>query len=190
MKDEIILAYIKKNLRKKRYEHSLRVSDCCRELAKLYGADMEQAALAGLVHDCVRENTRAELEEMIQKEGLQLPEESYQVEELLHGPAAVYICHQMFGIEDQEILNAVQFHTTGRKHMTLLDKILFTADFIEPGRKFAGVEAVRRVAYQDLDKAVIMSLDSSISYLLQSGGIIHPDSIFARNDLIGGRIHG
>lgn len=179
-----IIAYLKKQLSEKRYIHSLEVSKTAEALALRYGGNEQKAKLAGLVHDVCRELDAQIQLENIKKEGLFLDDMPIRIPELLHGPAAIYICKKTFDIADEDILNAVQYHTTGRVNMSLLEKIIFLADFIEPGRSFNGVENLRELAFLDLNRAVIAAFDSSINYIILKNGLIHPNTILARNDVL------
>ena len=90
------------------------------------------------------------------KSGFPVDQESYRIPEVLHGPASVYVSRTVFCINDEEILSAVRYHVTGRESMTLMEKIIFIADYIEPSRKFKGIEEIRALAYDDLDGAVLI----------------------------------
>lgn len=179
-----IMEYLKNNISDKRYSHSINVSSTAERLAGLYGCDSGKAGIAGLVHDCARELGREQLLASIEKEGIIVDRTTLKIKELLHGPAALNVCRRVFGIEDEEILNAVRYHTTGRENMTLLEKIIYLSDFIEPGRSFPGVEELRVLAGEDLDKALLMAFDSSIMYLVSRNGIIHTDTVLSRNYIL------
>ncbi|MFS8512340.1 MAG: bis(5'-nucleosyl)-tetraphosphatase (symmetrical) YqeK, partial [Planifilum fulgidum] len=88
------------------------------------------------------------------------------------------------GVDDEEVLNAIRSHTTGRPGMSLLEKVVFLADYIEPGRSFSGVEEVRRLAREDLDRAILKALDNTIVYLVERGFKVYPLTILTRNDFL------
>ncbi|CDI50238.1 metal dependent phosphohydrolase [Clostridium tetani 12124569] len=88
------------------------------------------------------------------------------------------------GIKDQDILNAIRYHTTGRENMTMLEKIIYLSDYIEPGRKYPGVEKVRELAFQDIDKALINSFNITIKYVIEKDQVLHLDTIKGRNFLL------
>ena len=94
------------------------------------------------------------------------------------------IAEVKFKVTDKEILNAIKYHTTGRENMTLFDKIIFIADYIEPSRNFQGIEEVRKMAYEDLDKSIIMAMDKTINFLIDNQILIHTRTVEARNYLI------
>lgn len=179
-----IIEYLKANISEKRFTHSINVSSTAERLAVLYGCDSEKACIAGLVHDCARELGTEQLLSSIEEEGIIVDENTIGIKELLHGPAAVNICRRIFRIQDEEILNAVRYHTTGRENMTLLEKIIYLSDFIEPGRDFPGVGELRILAGENLDKALLMAFNSSIMYLVSKNGIIHTDTIISRNYIL------
>lgn len=104
--------------------------------------------------------------------------------ELWHAPVGAYLVRIEAGISDEEILQAIRYHTTGNKDMNTLDKIIFVADYIEPGRKFQGVEEVRHVANESLEQAVIMALKNTIKFLLDKNEAVYPDTLETYNTLI------
>lgn len=176
-----IMSYLYSSISSKRYIHSINVSITAKRLAEFYECDAAKAEIAGLVHDCARELDRSIQADYITEESIAADEMTLSRKELLHGPAAVHICRKAFGIEDDEILNAVRYHTTGRENMSLLEKIIYLSDFIEPGRSFVGVEALRGMAFKDLNKALLLAYNSSIEYLLSKNELIHVNTILSRN---------
>lgn len=180
----LIMEHLKNSISAKRYVHSVNVSDTAVKLAVQYGCDARKAEIAGLVHDCARELDMPLLLNCLAQEGIKADEMELSVKELLHGPAAVHICRKVFDIEDEEILNAVRYHTTGRENMSLLEKIIYLSDFIEPGRCFDGVDEIRGLAFENLDKALLLAFDSSIRYIISKNGIIHIDTVLSRNYMI------
>lgn len=176
-----IIGYLYNSISSKRYIHSINVSTTAKRLAEFYECDAVKAEIAGLVHDCARELERSIQADYITEESIAADEMTLSRKELLHGPAAVHICRKVFGIEDNEILNAVRYHTTGRENMSLLEKIIYLSDFIEPGRSFVGVEALREMAFKDLNKALLLAYNSSIKYLLSKNELIHVNTILSRN---------
>lgn len=180
----LIREYLKNSISSKRYIHSVNVSVTAVKLAECYGCDAAKASIAGLVHDCARELNMELLLNCLAKEGIKEDDLTLRVKELLHGPAAIHICRAVFGIEDEEILSAVRYHTTGRENMSLLEKIIYLSDFIEPSRSFDGVEELRGLAFQNLDKALLFAFNSSIEYILSKNGLIHLNTILSRNYVI------
>ncbi|MCR4434674.1 MAG: bis(5'-nucleosyl)-tetraphosphatase (symmetrical) YqeK [Clostridiales bacterium] len=168
----------------KRYTHSVNVMKTAIELAAKYGVDVKKAEMAGILHDCARNIKGEEALRLCRKFGIDVDNISKIQTELLHGPLGSVLAREEYGIEDESVLAAICWHTTGRENMDMLEKIIFTADFIEPGRKFAGVEDVRKQAFIDISKAVLMSLDCTIHYVIAKGALIHPATIHARNYII------
>lgn len=179
-----IIEYLKTNLKPKRFEHSLSVRDTAVELARHYNFDVEKASLGGLVHDCAKDKNVEELMKIACESGFDIGEVCMDSPKLLHGLAGAVIARQLMGIEDKDIFNAVCYHTTGRKSMSSLEKLIYIADYVEPLREFPGVDEMRKMVYEDLDKTMIFAFDSTIKYVIDKGQMIHPDSIQGRNHLI------
>ncbi|MDI3312610.1 MAG: bis(5'-nucleosyl)-tetraphosphatase (symmetrical) YqeK [Thermoanaerobacterium sp.] len=175
---------LKKLLSDERFKHSLGVMETSEKLAVRYGADVEKAKIAGLLHDCAKNLREDELIVLANKYGIDLDDVLEKSPTLLHGPVGGYLIEEYFGIHDDEIKRAIMIHTTGDKDMTLLDKIIFLADYIEPNRKFDGVEDLREAAYKNLDTAVIMALDETIKYVIEKGQLLYNKTVIARNDMI------
>lgn len=179
-----IQKYLKENLKYRRYEHSLSVSDTAEKLASIYGADVDKAKLSGLIHDCAKNMNSGELIKIVNNHKIPIDEVSKISPDLLHGRVSAIIAEELMGINDEDILNAVIYHTTGRKSMSLLEKIIYLADYIEPLRNFPEVDTIRNMAYIDLDKALIMAFDSTIRFVLERGQLLHLATIESRNFLI------
>lgn len=175
---------LKQMLSQKRYHHSEGVAGSARDLALRYGADPEKAFLAGWVHDCAKEMDLEEMRRWTEKKGLRLDEYMLGSRALLHGPAGSAYAELHFGIADPEILEAVRYHTTGRPQMSLMEQIIFLADYIEPSRDFPGVDKLREEARRDLRGALLLAYDSTIRHLLDQGAYIYDLTFFGRNDLV------
>lgn len=168
----------------RRLSHSLGVRDSCEYLAVKYGADVQKARLAGLVHDCAKGLDDHQLVQQATLYGLDISYwQDYDLS-LLHGPVAAALARERLGITDAEILHAVAVHTTGCTDMNLLDLVLFVADYIEPGRTFEGVDRIRRAAEQSLELAALEGFATTIEHLLRTNRLIHPLTIHARNSLL------
>lgn len=165
-----------------RYGHTIRVLETALALAEQYQADEVKTAYAALLHDYAKCFTIDELREYILT--YELPQSLLEYHfELWHGPVGAKIAENEFGIKDEDVLHAIYYHTTGRKHMTRLEYIIFVADYIEPARNFPGVEEVRMLAKDDLRIAARTALKNTIIYLMKKDSIIHPDSFGAYNML-------
>lgn len=177
-------AKLTQQLSKKRFDHSVSVSETAVELAQKYGADTEQARLAGILHDCAREVPTAELLQMVKAFGIVVNNVELRMPVLLHSALGAKLAEREYGVQDQAVLRAITLHTTGDASMTLLDKVIYLADCIEPGRKYPGVETLRILAAQDLDKALLAAVDHSLEYIIAQHSLIHPATVAARNDLL------
>lgn len=175
---------LKNRLSERRYVHSAGVAASAYMLAEKYGYDPEKAELAGWLHDCAKEMKLREMQDIIDKQNLQVDEYMRSSRALLHGPAGSIMVKTVYGIEDRDIQDAIFFHTTGHPQMGLLDKIIFLADYIEPGRDFPGINIIRKNAKKDLDVAVLSAYDATIRYLLEQKEYIYELTFFGRNDLI------
>jgi predicted HD superfamily hydrolase involved in NAD metabolism len=169
---------------KKRFIHSINVMNCAIELAKRYEVDIEKAAIAGLLHDCAKSIKDDEALRLCEKFNIELDNVTRFQPALLHGPLGSKFAEIEYGISDNEILSAIYYHTTGCENMSLLDKIVYIADYIEPGRRFPDIDEVREMAAENIDAAIIMSLDRTIKYVILKGGLLHPNTVNARNFII------
>lgn len=181
MDRETALKLVKPQLTQARYEHSIRVTDTAVALAKQYGADVKKAEEAGVVHDYAKFRPLAEMRCIIETEEDINSDLLDYGEALWHAPVGAYLLCTEAGITDAEILQAVAYHTTGRADMTLLEKVIFLADYIEPGRDFPGLDGVRELADVDLDAAVAASLSHTIQFLLQQKQKVYPQTVGAYN---------
>lgn len=170
-----VFEYLKGNLSAKRLKHTENVRKTVRKLAKKYGEDPEKAELAALFHDMYRELPGNELESYITKYGLENSRYSTGIE-LAHGKLAAAAMRKEYGITDDDMINAVSFHTTGRAGMSGLEKILFMADAVEPGRNYPGVESLRKVLQEDLDCACLIALRNTINFLKEKNVRVDPDT--------------
>lgn len=157
---------LEKSLSEKRYEHTLGVTYTATALAMRYGADMEAAYLAGLLHDCAKEISDKKALAFCKKHMIPISESESENPSLLHAKIGSYMARNTYHIEDCDILNAIANHTTGRPQMSLLEKIIFIADYIEPGRnKASNLDNIRKTAFIDLDDALLQILSDTLAYL-------------------------
>ena len=175
---------LKAALKPDRYKHSLGVCDEAVKLAKRYGANEEKAYLAGLLHDCAKGYPKKRQIELCEEYGVELDEASLSCPAVIHAPLGAEVARRDYGIEDEEILEAIRCHTVGKSGMGLLDKIIYMADMIEPMRNFEGVEKLRKMAYKDLDAAMLEAIKDGINFNLNKPSVIHPATIDAWNDLL------
>ena len=172
---------MEKTLEPKRYEHTLSVAYTAANLAAVHGMDVDKALVAGMLHDCAKCLSYKKQMSLCSKNHVQLTElESKEDSPLIHAKAGSVLAKEEYGITDEDILNAISYHTTGRPQMSTLEKIIYIADYIEPERKHAKRTAgktqmdrlteVRRMAYRDLDEALCNILGDILTYLHEKGG--------------------
>lgn len=177
------LEIVKAELTEQRYQHTLGVMETAIRLAEFYGADLKRAELAAIFHDYAKFRPKDEMKEIIIQQKLEPLLLEYP-SELWHAHVGAYLVETVVGIKDQGILQAIKSHTSGRVGMTLLEKIIFLADYIEPGRNFPGVEEVREMANFNLNQAVIQSLVNTIEFLLKRKFMVYPETLHTYNWLI------
>ncbi len=163
--------YVKKQISPERYIHSMNTASEAADIASHYGEDVEKARIAGILHDVGKGHA-----DQACTYGVPLDAVEAQNPELAHGRVgAAMVCADL-GIDDPEILSAITWHTTGKACMSALDKIIYLADIIEPGRTFSGVEKIRSLVYKDLDAAMICALEEIMSFVCSRGLTLHPKS--------------
>ncbi|MBR3367892.1 MAG: bis(5'-nucleosyl)-tetraphosphatase (symmetrical) YqeK [Lachnospiraceae bacterium] len=174
--DRIELAKaLEKELNYKRFIHTMGVAATASCMAMRWGADAQKAELAGLLHDCAKNLDLRKMLKICEDARVQVSEIERTSEALLHSKAGAVLAQTRYGVEDPEILGAIRCHTTGRPGMTLLEKILFIADYMEPGRDVAeDLPEVRRLAFTDLDACLLRILEDSLVYLETKGSRIDP----------------
>lgn len=163
---------MEKELSSGRYTHTLGVAYTAAALAMAHGEDMEKAMTAGLLHDCAKSMHGSELVAICEKGHLSMnTAERSNPTALLHAKAGAYLAEHKYGVSEGDILNAIRYHTTGRPDMSKLEKIIYIADYIEPGRKqLAELEMIRRIAFQDLDWTMEKILANTLAYLRTTDG--------------------
>lgn len=183
MELEHIIDSVRARMPAKRWEHVQGVMDTAVILAERYGADPYKAHLAAIVHDVAKYWPISQLEHTVIEQDIQGDLLAYD-RQLLHAHVGAYVAEEEYGIVDPEVLDAIRYHTSGRADMTLLDKIVCLADYMEPGRDFPGVNDIRKLAETNLDQALIAGFNSTITFLIAQGKSIYPLTIIARNSLI------
>lgn len=168
---------MEKTLDAKRFEHTLGVAYTASALAMCYEVDIMKAQMAGLLHDCAKCLDPQKMIEICEKHNIQITDIERRNPFLLHAKAGSYIAMHKYSIGDTDIINAILSHTTGRPDMTELEKIIYISDYIEPGRKQApNLTAVRKMAFLDLNQALLMVLEGSLTYLKSTSGEIDPST--------------
>jgi predicted HD superfamily hydrolase involved in NAD metabolism len=175
---------IRLRLSENRFKHSLEVAELAMEMAKTFGIDQEQAYLTGLLHDYAKGISGKELLIIASDNNLIEDEVDKLVPDLLHAPVGAFLLRKELEIDDEEILKAVRCHTLGAFEMSILDKVIFLADMIEPGRDYPGVDRLRCLAMRNLDEGMLFGLESTIKYCIDSRRILHPRTILVRNKFL------
>ncbi len=176
--------YLDKNVGERRLLHSQRTADEAVKLAARYGADENKAYVAGLLHDVAKGACKHALQNVVGRYDVNVDPVERDNPELLHGKIGAAMVAAELGIEDEDILSAIRWHTTGRAGMSLLEKIVYMADLIEPGRCFEGIEHIRVVAYRNIDEAMLQSLQKIMGFVKCKGFSLHPSSVEAYEDIL------
>lgn len=173
---EKIKVDLKESLSEKRYLHCLRVGEEAQKLARIYGYDEAKAYVAGILHDIAKEFSDLENARLVRK--YQLEEELLKPEyrRILHARVGADVVRERYGL-DEDICHAIYCHTTGEIEMNLLDKIIFVADKIEPGKSYEGIEEERALAYQNITAAMILCIRNNHQKLIREGKVIYPKSL-------------
>lgn len=181
------LAKLRKEMEKvlepKRYEHTLSVAYTAANLAMVHDVEIEKALVAGMLHDCAKCLSHQKQVSICKRNHMMLSEmELEDASPLIHAKAGSILAREEYGIEDEDILNAICYHTTGRPQMSSLEKVIYISDYIEPGRRHAKRTAgvsdsylqnladARKLAYKDLDEALCRILSDTLAYLQEKGG--------------------
>lgn len=159
----------------RRFEHTLGVEFTSAALAMRYGASVRDAQTAGLLHDCAKCLTDRERVSICKKNNISMTELEMENPFLLHAKVGAFLAREQYGVTDQDILDAIHNHTTGRPGMSLLEKIVFIADYMEPGRSHApNLEEIRGMAFADLDRTLLKILGDTLDYLDGGNGDVDP----------------
>lgn len=180
---EALLEKIRAAMNPQRFQHVLGVEEAALALAEQYGCDTRKASLAALLHDYAKEVEDQTFKDLIDKYDLDKDLFNWD-NNIWHGVVGAYKIAEDFGLKDPEIFQAIQRHTVGASQMTLLDKVLYVADYIEPNRDFPGVEEARRLAKCDLDQAVAYETAQTIAYLAKKRIPIHPQTLETYNGYV------
>jgi nicotinate-nucleotide adenylyltransferase len=183
-RDEQYRQIIRQRLGDYRYHHSLCVADEAKRLALRYGADEKKAYTAGLLHDIMKDTDRKSQLQILADFGILLDEVEQQVDKLWHAKVGAAFIEHILPVTDRALLDAVRYHTTGRAGMSLLERIVFVADFTSADRRYPDVDEVRRLSDISLEETMIYTIDYTIRDLLDRGQAIHPDTLAAYNERI------
>lgn len=180
---EALIEAVSAQMPDKRWKHTLGVMESSIQLAEQYGADPVRAETAAILHDVAKYWPVERMREIIEQNDLNLDLLRYD-KQMWHAEVGAFVAEKDYGITDPDILNAIRFHTSGREDMSLLEKIVCLADYIEPGRDFPGVDNIRKLAKVSLEEGLVAGFDSTISLLLEKRRGIFPLTVLARNDLV------
>lgn len=175
---------IKPMISERRYIHCVNVSKEAVFLANKYGADEEKAAIAGMLHDITKEMDNDEQLQIIHDSGIILDNVQKKAPKLWHGITGSLYIKNNLGIDDEDILNSIRYHTTGRAGMSILEKVIFVADFTSDERTYNGVETMREKSRKSLEEAMLYGFRFTFSDLTKRGLAIHPDEIFCYNEIV------
>lgn len=173
---------LKERLNEKRYYHSLCVADEAYRLAQKYGADTEKAYLSGLLHDITKNAHEKEHRQIFTKYGVKLTKIEDSAEKLWHGISGAYFVKFELDIKDDDIFDAIRYHTTAKEDMNLLTTVLYLADFTSADRDYDDVDVMRRLVDESMDKALLYALSYTVKDLAYKSKAIHPDTIKAYNN--------
>ena len=191
MNMEVIKANVRNFLDEKRYEHVKRVAKCAVELAKIYGVPVEKVETSAWLHDVAKFFNLSVMVDLTRGKYPEVADKMSQSTAVLHGFAGAEFVRQnydLFGVDDEEILDGIKYHTIGCENMNTLAKIIYLADAIEEKRSWEGVEKARELAKTDLDEAIKFEIEEKLKYLLAKDSIIHPNVIKFRNSIIANKI--
>ncbi len=177
--DAVIISKLKEVMNENRLQHTLNTRDSAIALAKHYHCDLDKVKIAALLHDYCKGMSIEKLNEKVLD--YEMSSIYYGNAAISHGKIAAKLVKEDFGIHDEDILNAISYHTTGREYMPLIEKIIFIADMIEPLRTYVGIDEIRKLAFIDLDLACLKALDHIILFIIKQEKYLHTDTVLARN---------
>ena len=164
--------------------HSLNVSKEAVRFAEKYGADVEKARLAGLLHDVTKETDGDKQLQIIEKGGIILSETEKRSPKLWHAISGACYVRDVLGIDDPDIFNAIRFHTTARAGMSVLEKVVFLADFTSAERDYPDIDIIREHAENSLEEGMLYGLKFTLSRLIGRGNLVSPDALAAYNEIL------
>lgn len=179
-----LAAEVRRRVSPGRFAHVEGVVQAAAELARRWGVAEDKAVLAAWLHDVAKELPQDTLLKLAERFGIIFDDEMAHMPHLWHAPVGAELARREFGVGDPDVLAAVRHHPTGRAGMSRLERIVFLADLIEPGRSFPGVDELRRLSMEDLDAALLAAYDGLIRYVLDKGGLLHSDTVAARNEIL------
>lgn len=172
---KLLQKQMKEELQGDRYEHTLGVMYTAEALAMRYGVDMTKAAVAGLLHDCAKCIPNAQKLKLCKKHDIEISELEKHNPSLLHAKLGAYMAKKVYGVNDEEILSAIRWHTTGKPDMSMLDIIIYMADYIEPNRdKAPNLKEIRKLSFENIELALYEVLQGTLVYLKDKPDMVDP----------------
>lgn len=187
MTESEMIRKLKATQHERRFNHTMGVASEAERLAEKFGVDVKKARITALLHDCAKnldETSGEDFPALCQKYGVMLDSCAKNERALVHAFLGAAVAYKDYGIEDNDILEAIYYHTTARANMTPLEKLIYIADMTEPGRTIEQAKEIRRLVEIDIDEALIYAIGCSIKHVIKKGTLIHPDSVHALNYLI------
>ncbi|NLL61366.1 MAG: HD domain-containing protein [Candidatus Atribacteria bacterium] len=175
---------LKDIMEKNRYEHACRVSSVAEQIAEYYNLPIKSVKISGLIHDCAKDYSDSHMKSLIKKYNIRLNEVERHIPKIWHAYVGAEMAKEVFQIEDQEIVDAVKYHSTASVKLGLIGKIVYIADKIEPDRNLTKIKKLWPLVYKDIDLAMLELLDQELEYLISKRLVVHPDTIGARNKII------
>ncbi len=175
---------IRQRLSDYRFYHSMCVAQSAKELAALYGADCEKAEVAGILHDVMKEASCEEQLEVIEQAGMTITDLEKSEKKFYHQISGAAYVKCVLKIEDEEIINSIRYHTTGRENMSLMEQIVYLADFISADRIYDDVEIMREKTRQSKEAGMIYAMGYTITSNIKKGNTLHPETVNAYNWVI------
>ncbi len=180
----VVDLWLKENVSQQRYLHIMGVEHAAVNLAERHGESAVDASFAALLHDCAKEFQEESILEYARKGGMEPDDIMLLSPQLLHGHAAAVFSKEYFGVGDEKVLAAVRNHTMGRPNMSLFEKIIYLADYIDPGRRHKWVDELQEMAYDDIDKACEKATALTIAHVIKQGEPLHPQTVLTYNSLL------
>ena len=180
----VYISFLEDRLKPKRFQHSLNVAQSAVELAARFGADEDKAYIAGLLHDVTKNDSHENQLQILREHDILLSEVEENNPKLWHAMSGSLFVQDHFGVADPEIIGAIRYHTTGKAGMTLLEKVIYIADYISAERDYSDVDVMRRLSKISLEQASLYALKFSLSSLTEKQKPIHPDSLAYYNELV------
>lgn len=175
---------IKNRLSEYRFYHSLCVCESAKLLAERFGADVRKAEVAGILHDVMKESSPEEQLDVIEKAGMHITDFEKSQPKFYHQISGSAYAKAVLGIEDEEILNSIRYHTTGRENMSLLEQVIYLADFVSADRDYKDVDIMRTQVERGRRQGLLYATSFTIKSVVDKGNLLHPDTVSAYNWLI------